>query len=318
MDHYLCVTCGTQYGESATAPEHCRICEDDRQYVNPAGQQWTTLAAEQGRHTNTIAEIAPGILTISTEPKLGIGERAHLLQTEHGNILWDCIAYLDDDSIAQVRDRGGIAAIAISHPHFFTTMVEWSRAFGDAPIYLHADHAPWVMRTDAAVRLWQGETVEVLPGATMLRCGGHFPGSSVLHWPAAEGGQGALFTGDTIKVVADTHYVTFIRSSARRPLPSGMGRKRRSFPFLAACDRIEPYEQNPHSHGLLQARCGRPRRDPGRDTTCRQRGRNLDRTGVLGRGHRELHYRPPSGVRGDTPGLWLGCAVGGVRQGQSG
>lgn len=212
MRNYLCVTCGTQFEESEVPPERCPICEDDRQYVNSAGQQWTTLADEQGRHSNTITEIAPGIATISTEPKLGIGERAYLLQTEHGNVLWDCIAYLDEPTIAAVRARGGIAAIAISHPHFFTTMLEWSRAFGDVPIYLHADHAPWVTRTDIAVRLWEGETVEVLPGVTMLRCGGHFPGSSVLYWPAASGGEGALFTGDTIKVVADTRYVTFMYS----------------------------------------------------------------------------------------------------------
>ncbi len=212
MQHYLCVTCGTQYPESEATPAHCPICEDDRQYVNPAGQQWTTLAQEQGRHTNTVTEIAPGIVTIGTEPKLGIGERAYLLRTERGNILWDCIAYLDEATVAGVRERGGIAAIAISHPHFFTTMVEWSRAFGDAPIYLHADHAPWVMRSDAAIRFWEGESVEALSGVTVLRCGGHFPGSSVLHWPAAEGGQGALFTGDTIKVVADARYVTFLYS----------------------------------------------------------------------------------------------------------
>jgi glyoxylase-like metal-dependent hydrolase (beta-lactamase superfamily II) len=210
MQHYLCVTCGTQFGESETPPERCPICEDDRQYVNPAGQQWTTLAQERGRHTNTVGEIAPGIVTISTEPKLGIGERAYLLQTERGNILWDCIAYVDDATVGEVRQRGGIAAIAISHPHFFTTMVEWSRAFG-APIYLHADHMPWVIRPDEAI-FWEGESAEVLPGVRMLRCGGHFPGSSVLHWPAAEGGRGALFTGDTIKVVADTRYVTFMYS----------------------------------------------------------------------------------------------------------
>jgi hypothetical protein len=215
MQHYLCVMCATQYAESETPPERCTICVDDRQYVNPAGQQWTTLAQEQGRHTNTLAEITPGIVTISTEPKLGIGERSHLLRTEHGNILWDCIGYLDDATITAVRELGGIAAIAISHPHFFSTMVEWSRAFGGAPIYLHADHAPWVMRPDVAIHRWEGESVEVLPGVAMLRCGGHFPGSSVLHWPAAEdgqGGQGALFTGDTIKVVADTRFVTFMYS----------------------------------------------------------------------------------------------------------
>ena len=29
-----------------------------------------------------------------------------------------------------MNELGGIAAIAISHPHYYTSMVEWSRAFG--------------------------------------------------------------------------------------------------------------------------------------------------------------------------------------------
>jgi glyoxylase-like metal-dependent hydrolase (beta-lactamase superfamily II) len=90
-------------------------------------------------------------------------------------------------------------------------MIEWSRAF-DAPIYLHADNRPWVMRPDDAVRFWEGETRELLPGLTAIRAGGHFPGSSVLHWAAGAGGKGALFTGDTIMVVSDRRYVSFMYS----------------------------------------------------------------------------------------------------------
>jgi glyoxylase-like metal-dependent hydrolase (beta-lactamase superfamily II) len=47
---------------------------------------------------------------------------------------------------------------------------------------------------------------------TLIRCGGHFPGSTVLHWPAGADGKGALMTGDTIMVVADTRWVTFMYS----------------------------------------------------------------------------------------------------------
>ena len=129
---YLCVTCGTQYPPSATAPEHCPICEDDRQYIGPRGQQWTTLDDERGQHTNHFAELASGVTTITTAPKLGIGERAHLIQTAHGAVLWDLVAYVDDVTIAEIQRRGGIAALAISHPHFYTTMGEWSRAGGRA------------------------------------------------------------------------------------------------------------------------------------------------------------------------------------------
>jgi glyoxylase-like metal-dependent hydrolase (beta-lactamase superfamily II) len=212
MEHSICVTCGTQYPESDTPPAHCPICEDERQYVNPDGQQWTSLAALQGHHTNSFTEIAPGISTISTEPKVGIGERAYLLESGHGNVLWDCIAYIDDATVREMQTRGGISAIAISHPHFHTTMVEWSRALGSVPIYLHAENRPWVMRPDAAIRYWEGQLLDLLPGMMLVRCGGHFPGSTVLHWREAESGSGALFTGDTIKVAADARRVTFMFS----------------------------------------------------------------------------------------------------------
>ncbi len=209
---YLCVTCGTQYPVEDAAPARCPICDDERQYVNPHGQQWTTLAQLRGAHANSFVELAPGITAISTLPKVGIGQRAHLLQTPAGNVLWDCVAYLDDATIAEIQKRGGLVAIAISHPHFFTTMVDWSRAFGGVPIYLHADHRAWVVRPDPVIHYFEGESVEPLWGMRVIHLGGHFPGSAVLHWPAAAAGAGALFTGDTIKVVADPRWVTFMYS----------------------------------------------------------------------------------------------------------
>ena len=212
MERFICITCGTQFPASATPPEHCPICEDDRQYVNQDGQQWTTPAAMREQHRNALHEVDPGVTGIVTEPGFAIGQQAHLVQTEAGNVLWDCISFLDDATVAEVERRGGLAAIAISHPHFYSSMVDWSRAFGDAPIYLHADNEPWVMRPDGAVRYWEGESVDLLPGLTVVRCGGHFPGSSVLHWAGGAGGKGALFTGDTIQVVSDRRWVSFMYS----------------------------------------------------------------------------------------------------------
>lgn len=122
MPKYLCVTCGTQYPPSDDPPAGCPICEDDRQYVNRNGQMWTTLAERQGQHQNVVQQIGDGLWTISTTPKLGIGQRAHLIRTPAGNVLWDCLAYLDDAAVEQINALGGLTAIAISHPHFHTTM----------------------------------------------------------------------------------------------------------------------------------------------------------------------------------------------------
>jgi glyoxylase-like metal-dependent hydrolase (beta-lactamase superfamily II) len=232
----ICLTCGTQYETDGAPPVACPICQDDRQYVNPEGQRWTSLAELRagGAHQNLVAEVEPGLIGVRTEPAFAIAQRAYLIQTEAGNLLWDCVSYLDDATVAAVERHGGIAAIAISHPHFYSSMVEWSRAFGGVPIYLHADNQPWVMRPDPAIRYWSEESIEPLPGLTLIRCGGHFPGSSVLHWPAGATGRGALLTGDTIYVVADPRWVTFMYSYPNAiPLDAATVRR-----IVAA---VEPY-----------------------------------------------------------------------------
>ena len=74
------------------------------------------------------------------------------------NVLWDCISLIDGRRCEVVKALGGISAIAISHPHYYSSMVEWSRAFGGVPIYLHAADRQWVMRPDPAIVFWEGET----------------------------------------------------------------------------------------------------------------------------------------------------------------
>src|SRR5262249_47988888 len=129
MPLFICTACGTQYAESAAPPLHCILCEEERQYVPPRGQTWSTLEALRGSHTNTFREYEPGIIGIGSTPAFAIGQRALLLRTDNGNILWDCIATLDDATVTMIKGLGGVDAIAISHPHFYTTMVEWARAF---------------------------------------------------------------------------------------------------------------------------------------------------------------------------------------------
>jgi hypothetical protein len=138
MPAHICTTCGTQYPEADKAPVGCAICQEPRQYVNPLGQAWTTLPAMQRAHFNGFRQDEPGLLGIGTVPGFAIGQRALLLRTAAGNILWDCISFIDDATVEIVRSLGGISAIAISHPHFYASMVEWSHAFGGVPIHLHA------------------------------------------------------------------------------------------------------------------------------------------------------------------------------------
>lgn len=205
------MTCGVQFSETDSPPEACPIYQDERQYVGQAGQQWTTLEVLQAEHHNVIRTIEPNLSGIGTHPKFAIGQRALLVQTLEGNLLWDCISLIDEPTMAVVKSLGGLRGIAISHPHFYSAMVEWARAF-EVPIYLHASDRKWVMRPDSAIEFWEGESKELWGGLRVVRAGGHFEGSSLLHWPDGAEGRGGILTGDTIYVTADRRYVSFMRS----------------------------------------------------------------------------------------------------------
>src|SRR5438552_19016120 len=144
MSNFICVTCGTQFGETDRPPPRCPVCEDERQFVHWEGQQWTTLDQLRAIHSNRIEEEGANLVGIGTEPSFAIGQRALLVQSPGGNLLWDCITVIDDAAIDSLRELGGIRAIAISHPHYYSSLVEWSRAF-DAPVFLPAADARWVM-----------------------------------------------------------------------------------------------------------------------------------------------------------------------------
>ena len=68
------------------------------------------------------------------------------------------------------------------------------------------------MRPDPVLKLWDGDTLSIADGLTLIRCGGHFAGGTVLHWAAGAGGRGALLAGDIVQVIPDRNHVTFMRS----------------------------------------------------------------------------------------------------------
>jgi hypothetical protein len=212
MPSFICTTCGTQYAESDQPPAACTICQDERQYVKVTGQQWTTLEKLRLTNRNSLKLEEPRLIGIGIEPHFAIGQRALFLRTAKANVLWDCLALLDDAVVEAMQAMGGISAIAISHPHYYSSMVEWSRAFGSVPIYLHAADRQWVMRPDPAIVFLEGETRTLADGLTLIRCGGHFAGGTVLHWAGAAEGRGALLSGDIIQVAPDRKHVSFMYS----------------------------------------------------------------------------------------------------------
>jgi hypothetical protein len=212
MPAFICATCGSQFTPSQAPPPSCPICEDERQYVPPGGQKWTTLDELAPRHFNCYQQYEPGLIGVGTVPEFAIGQRALILRAADGNVLWDCISFIDAATIELVKGLGGLAAIAISHPHYYSTMVEWSLAFGGIPIYLPAADRQWIMRPDPVIKLWEGDTLQLAPGITLIRCGGHFAGGTVLHWAGGGEGRGALLSGDIVQLIPDRKHVSFMRS----------------------------------------------------------------------------------------------------------
>ncbi len=232
MTTWVCKTCGTQYPPDEAPPSACAICEDARQYVPDEGQVWLAWAEFLDGHRGEFRDDG-GIVGIGCAPEFAIGQRALLVPSGAGNVLWDCITYLDDELVDRVANEGGLAAIAISHPHYYGAMVEWARAF-DCPIWVHEAEQRWVMRPDPLVRFWSGETMELDEGLTLIRCGGHFEGGQVLHWAERR----ALLSGDIVQLIPDRRYVSFMYSYPNLiPLPpskvQAIVRALEPFPFEA-------------------------------------------------------------------------------------
>ncbi|PIJ46162.1 MBL fold metallo-hydrolase [Tatumella sp. OPLPL6] len=213
----LCTACGTSYAVDAAAPDHCKICLDERQYVPVKGQQWIEGGQLTTTHCNHWTQHQPQLFSLQTVPEFAIGQRAFIIQTPEGNILWDCIACLDEATKTLIHALGGLTAIALSHPHYYTTMQDWAAEF-NAPIYLHSDDQQWIMRRSPAIKLWEGESLSLTPQIRLIRLGGHFAGGSVLHWSTEEG---VLLAGDIIQVTPGADAVSFMWSYPNLlPLPA--------------------------------------------------------------------------------------------------
>lgn len=213
----LCKTCGTSYEIADSHPEHCKICEDERQYVPVSGQKWVSLEDVCASHSNKWKQYESNLFSIQTEPDFAIGQRAFILRTPEGNILWDCIATLDDATKTLIAAIGGLSAIAISHPHYYTTMQDWAAEF-DAPIYLHASDSEWIMRDSPHIALWEGDSHKLSEDVSLIPLGGHFAGGTVLHWA---NGEGVLLTGDIVQVTPGADAVSFMWSYPNMlPLPA--------------------------------------------------------------------------------------------------
>jgi glyoxylase-like metal-dependent hydrolase (beta-lactamase superfamily II) len=217
MPKYLCKACGIQYPDSSSPPSRCLICEDERQFVPKSGQEWLTSTNVALGRFNAFRKVASNLFGIWSMPQFAIGQRAFLVMTPNGNVLWDCISFLDEATIEIIRSLGGLKAVAVSHPHFYSAMATWGRTFG-CPVLVHEADREWIVDRDDCVEPWRGDQKDLLPGVTLHRLGGHFPGNTVLHWADRR----ILLSGDTVLVTPDRRHVSFMWSYPNYvPLPAG-------------------------------------------------------------------------------------------------
>jgi len=211
MPLWTCFQCGAQFPDTSAPPAACKICDDERQFVNWKGQSFVSRDDLAGRHQVVWRE-DDGVTGLAMEPSFAIGQRALVVPEPDGCVMWDCVPLATEGAIAHVRSLGGLKAIAVSHPHYYGAVADWSEAFGGIPIYLHGDDAAFVTRPHPAIVPWRGDRLALSDDVLLLRTGGHFPGATILHWRAGAGGKGALLTGDIAMVAMDRRHVSFMYS----------------------------------------------------------------------------------------------------------
>jgi hypothetical protein len=209
-DLTICTACGTEFPDSHHLPELCPVCNDDRQFIPPAGQSWTSSSALKVTYRNKITKINERLYSITTEPQFAIAQRCFFVTSPDGNVLWDCISLLDEQTIAFIRSKGGLSAIAFSHPHFYTTMNEWAAVFG-CPIHIHHKDEGFVSYKTNAVRFWEGDSLPLWDDISIVHTGGHFPGSCMLSVKGLSPG-GTMLCGDSLYIARSRRHTAVMFS----------------------------------------------------------------------------------------------------------
>ena len=213
----LCSTCGTQFPINSTV-EICSICAEERQYIPITGQSWTTHRELLKNHTTKVVQINKNLYEIVIEPTFAIGQRAFLVISESGNVLWDCIPLLDEKTINFIQSKGGLKAIAFSHPHYYSNMNDWASTF-NCQIYIHKKDASYIVDNGEHVILWEGNENPLWDDLKLVNIGGHFDGSSVIMIPSMSK-NGTMLCGDTMYLsLSKKHFAIMYSYPNRIPLP---------------------------------------------------------------------------------------------------
>ncbi len=210
----ICNACGTKFPVE-TLPKLCPICEDDRQFIPDGVQIWMNSAELAKDHRVVIREINRNLYELKLAPTFAIGQRAFLVISPEGNILWDCVPLLDKNASDIIESKGGLKAIAFSHPHFYSNMNDWAKKF-DCPIYIHQADEQWIFDKSELVKLWSGLEKELWNGIKLHNIGGHFAGSSIIQLS----GSKTILCGDTFVLSPSKKHLAAMHSYPNKiPLP---------------------------------------------------------------------------------------------------
>ena len=205
----LCSACGTQYNVDEIQNEHCRICDDDRQYVPESGQHWLTPGEVRKDHAVQVKPVTDNLFSLAIVPSFAIGQRAFLVLSQNGNVLWDCIPLLDEATEAFINSKGGLKAIAISHPHYYSNVEEWAAKF-NCPVFIHKKDEEWAPEFDDVI-LWEGEEKTLWDEIKIINIGGHFPGSCIMRVPHLSD-AGTILCGDSLYISRNKKHVSVMHS----------------------------------------------------------------------------------------------------------
>lgn len=213
----LCVTCGTEYPEN-DQHDICLICAEERQYIPVQGQMWTTHKTLAEDHKVNIKQVRKDLYELYISPKFGIGQRAFFVLSKNGNVLWDCIPLLDEDTVAFIKSKGGLNAIAFSHPHYYSNMETWAKTF-DCPIYIHEKDDEYIVANSDCIQLWEGKEHRLWDDIRIINIGGHFDGGCVLMIQDRTE-KGIMLCSDILQISLSLKFIAMMYSYPNNiPLP---------------------------------------------------------------------------------------------------
>ncbi|MET0190942.1 hypothetical protein EV383_2583 [Pseudonocardia sediminis] len=190
---YSCGSCG-HWQRWFAPPPACPVCTDVRNALPDDGWDFTLDTDVARGRTGRWAEVADGVSGYWCEPQLGLGTTGWVIETDDGPVGWEAAGYYPPESIARLRERGGLVALGSSHVHGYGALWQLQDELDPEVLAVNVHDLGW---TKAFRVTWPtDDRHELAPGLTMHRSGGHFPGHCVLH----DSRRGILFVGDLLKV----------------------------------------------------------------------------------------------------------------------